>query len=190
MGTKGDTNRQRIVQAADELFYRRGYNQTSFSDIADITGIPRGNFYYYFKTKDEILNAVIDARVGQFQAMLTECDSACNDPRERLLDFVDMLDRSRSQVLDSGCPIGTLSSELAKDNPELQLKSRELFDLLRDWVSRQFAALGMSRPDDRAMDLLARMQGVSIMACAFRDSAFLDRSLKEIKSWLGSLTSN
>ena len=49
MGTKGENNRTRIIEAADQLFYKHGYNQTSFSDIADITGIPRGNFYYYFK---------------------------------------------------------------------------------------------------------------------------------------------
>ena len=48
MGTKGEGNRQRIIEAADNLFYRRGYNQTSFQDISDATGIPRGNFYYYF----------------------------------------------------------------------------------------------------------------------------------------------
>ena len=74
MGTKGDNNRTRIIEAADQLFYQRGYNQTSFSDIADITGIPRGNFYYYFKTKDEILAAVVDARVAQYQEALTDCD--------------------------------------------------------------------------------------------------------------------
>ena len=44
MGTKGTTNRQRIVEAADRLFYVRGYNQTSFSDISDATGLPRGNY--------------------------------------------------------------------------------------------------------------------------------------------------
>ena len=61
MGTKGEGNRQRIVDAADSLFYRRGYNQTSFQDISDATGIRRGNFYYYFKTKYEILESVFSA---------------------------------------------------------------------------------------------------------------------------------
>ena len=41
MGTKGEGNRQRIIEAADGLFYRRGYNQTSFQDISEATGIPR-----------------------------------------------------------------------------------------------------------------------------------------------------
>lgn len=51
MGRKGENNRQRIIDAAENLFYRRGYNQTSFQDISDATDIPRGNFYYYYKTK-------------------------------------------------------------------------------------------------------------------------------------------
>ena len=52
MGKKGEGNRQRIVDAAEDLFYKSGYNQTSFQDISDATDIPRSNFYYYFKTKE------------------------------------------------------------------------------------------------------------------------------------------
>jgi AcrR family transcriptional regulator len=84
MGTKGSANRQRIVDAADHLFYSRGYNQTSFSDISDETGIPRGNFYYYFKTKEDILAAVVDARLGEFKDMLLSCEKATSDPLQRL----------------------------------------------------------------------------------------------------------
>ena len=51
MKQQSTNSKEKIVLAADQLFYVRGYNQTSFSDIADETGIPRGNFYYYFKTK-------------------------------------------------------------------------------------------------------------------------------------------
>ena len=81
MGTKGEGNRQRIIEAADSLFYRRGYNQTSFQDISDATGIPRGNFYYYFKTKDDILNAVVDTRIAELTVMLNNCESATDDAK-------------------------------------------------------------------------------------------------------------
>ena len=53
--------REQITAAADELFYRRGYEYTSFADIAAAVNLSRGNFYYHFKTKDEILDAVIAA---------------------------------------------------------------------------------------------------------------------------------
>jgi len=188
MGTKGDNNRMRIIQAADQLFYKRGYNQTSFSDIADVTGIPRGNFYYYFKTKDDILAAVVDARVKHYEQALADCDEASNSPRERLLAFVDNMAGSEDTVIDAGCPIGSLCTELAKDTEALQSKSREVFEVLRNWMSRQFEGIGFNDANDKAMDLLARMQGVAVLACAFKDSAYLHRSIGDIKNWVNGLT--
>jgi len=188
MGTKGENNRTRIIEAADQLFYKRGYNQTSFSDIADITGIPRGNFYYYFKTKDDILAAVVEARVIHYQEALVSCDSVTDDPRERLLAFIDIMAGSEDSVIDTGCPIGSLCSELAKDTEALQSKSREVFELLRNWMSKQFEEVGLADANHRAMDMLARMQGIAVMACAFKDGAYLHRSIGDLKGWVNSLT--
>jgi len=190
MGTKGEGNRQRIIDVADSLFYKHGYNQTSFQDISDATGIPRGNFYYYFKTKDEILEAVVNSRVTQLSALLNRCEAETSDPRERLLAFSNMLDYNRDDVIESGCPIGSLSSELAKDAPALQEKSRQAFILLREWLRQQFEALGKADADDLAMDLLARLQGVTVMACAFKDVDFITRSHQQIKDWINAGTLN
>lgn len=184
MGNKGENNRQSIVAAADQLFYRRGYNQTSFRDISEETGIPRGNFYYYFKTKEEILGAVVDARLHDFEAMLEECDNSTSDPGKRILCFTNMLVASEDSVLQAGCPIGTLSSELAKDDKSYREMSRAVFVLVRKWLATQFDALGVADSDGKALDLLARMQGVTVMACAFGDRRFLRRSLADIKAWV------
>jgi AcrR family transcriptional regulator len=190
MGTKGEGNRQRIVDAADDLFYRRGYNQTSFQDISDATGIPRGNFYYYFKTKDEILTAVVNSRIAGLNVILNQCEAETDDARERLLLFSNMLEYRRDDVIQSGCPIGSLSSELAKDDAELHEVSRQAFVLLRDWLRSQFERLGLSNADDLAMDLLAKIQGVTVMACAFKDVDFIKRSHREIKDWINAKTLN
>jgi AcrR family transcriptional regulator len=187
MGTKGENNRARIIEAADELFYKRGYNQTSFSDIADITGIPRGNFYYYFKTKDDILAAVVDERIKHYQEGLLECDNASNNPRERLLAFVDKMAANKGAVVDSGCPIGSLCAELAKDTEALQSKSREVFELLRDWICMRFEEMGFADAENKAMDMLARMQGIAMMASAFKDNAYLQRSLDDLREWVNGL---
>ena len=64
------STRDRIVEAADALFYQRGFERTSFADIADSVRLSRGNFYYHFKTKDDILDAVIALRATRTQAML------------------------------------------------------------------------------------------------------------------------
>jgi AcrR family transcriptional regulator len=184
MGIKGENNRQLIVEAADNLFYRRGYNQTSFQDISDATGIPRGNFYYYFKTKEDILNAVVDARVDNMMSMLTQLDGETESARERLLKFSNILDYNSEDVLRSGCPLGTLSSELAKDEPALQEKSRKVFVVLCDWLNKQFNAAGASNPEELAMDLLAKMQGITVMACAFKDKDYITRSHQAVKDWV------
>jgi TetR/AcrR family transcriptional regulator, transcriptional repressor for nem operon len=190
MGTKGEGNRQRIIDAADNLFYRRGYNQTSFQDISDATGIPRGNFYYYFKTKDEILDAVVSSRVAEFLAMLKQYEEDTADARERLLLFSNMLYHNREDIIQSGCPIGSLSSELAKDDDELQEISRQVFLLLREWLRKQFETLGLPNADELAMDLLARIQGTSVMACTFKDADFIERSHRDIKEWINLKTMN
>ena len=193
MGVKGSVNRQRIIEAADRLFYSRGYNQTSFSDISDETGIPRGNFYYYFKTKEDILAAVVDTRLDIFRQMLENCNAASTDPRERLLLFASVPLQNEEQVLKYGCPIGTLSSELMKQQHQdiSQSLFTSVFDLLRDWCIEQFTALGMgSRARELSMDLLARLQGVTMMSNVYGDREFLHRSTRDVQNWIKKLTTN
>lgn len=193
MGTKGSANRQRIVDAADHLFYSRGYNQTSFSDISDETGIPRGNFYYYFKTKEDILAAVVDARLIEFKDMLKSCEKATTDPLERLHALTQFPLQHEDQVLQYGCPIGSLSSELVKeqDTEISHARLTAVFDLLKGWIEEQLSKLGQdTRSDEVAKDLLAKMQGIIIIANVYNDADFLHRGIKDIQSWLNQTLSN
>ena len=190
MGSKGENNRQLIVETADQLFYKRGYHQTSFRDISDATGIPRGNFYYYFKTKDDILNAVIESRVQFYGDILQGCEQKTTDPEQRLLCFSNMMSNFEDDIVLNGCPIGTLCSELAKDENDLREVSRAVFSLMRSWLVEQFTALNCADADDKAMDMLARMQGVTVMASAFGDRKFIHRSLVQLQTWIKSLASN
>jgi len=95
---------------------------------------------------------------------------------------------TESSVVDMGCPIGSLCVELAKDTEALQSKSREVFVLLRDWMGRQFEEIGLVDTNEKAMDLLSRMQGIAVIACAFKDGEYLKRSVGDLKSWINSLT--
>lgn len=190
MGNKGENNRQLIVKVADQLFNTRGYHQTSFRDISEATGIPRGNFYYYFKTKDDILNAVVESRLQTFGEILKACEHKSSDPLQRLLCFSTMLSDFEDMIVVTGCPIGTLCSELAKDENNLQQVARAVFILKRDWLVKQFAALNLPDADNKAMDMLARMQGVTVMASAFNDRDFIHRSLEELQAWINNLAAS
>jgi AcrR family transcriptional regulator len=179
------TTRDQIVQAADRLFYQRGYEHTSFADIADVVRISRGNFYYHFKAKDEILDAVIDARVKGTRAMLDRWTIAGESPKDRIRSFIDILIANRADIKRYGCPVGTLSTELAKLGHPAQAGANELFTLFRTWLRRQFTLLGRERDADTlAMHLLARSQGVATLASAFRDEAFIRQEVREMNDWL------
>lgn len=72
MAREHSKQQQHIIQTVDRLIYEKGFNVMSFKDIAEACGLSKGNLYYYFKTKDELLKAVIDYRLGNMQNMLKE----------------------------------------------------------------------------------------------------------------------
>lgn len=193
MGTKGSVNRRRIVEAADQLFYSRGYNQTSFSDISDETGIPRGNFYYYFKTKEDILAAVMKQRLNEFQQVLNACEQSSPQPLQRLLCLLQIPLQKEVEVLHYGCPIGTLSAELAKQQQVDISRTRltAVFDLMKNWIEQQLVEMGQTqRASEIAMNLLAKMQGVIMIANVYNDAAFLHKGMDEIQLWLQNSLAN
>lgn len=191
MSQRGSTNRDKIVQAADQLFYVNGYNQTSFSDIAEETGIPRGNFYYYFKTKDDILTAVLDYRAHLIEEMLVACEQHSTDAREQLLYLVEVLIREEDNIIHYGCPIGTMSTELSKSSLTLQQQVAALFETLRVWIEQKLSEIGFSHQAQAlSMEILARLQGTTVIANVYRDVDFLRRSAKQHRQWLTELLSN
>jgi TetR/AcrR family transcriptional repressor of nem operon len=180
--------RDHIVQAADRLFYRRGFEHTSFADIADAVQISRGNFYYHFKTKDDILRAVIDARLADTRKMLDQWAAEGEHPADRIRSFVRMWMVNQADIQRYGCPVGTLCAELAKVNHASQDEARELFTLFRTWLRQQFALLGRSADADvLAMHLLARSQGVAMLANVIHDEDFIRREVAQMCEWVTSL---
>ncbi|MDR1513174.1 MAG: TetR/AcrR family transcriptional regulator, partial [Propionibacteriaceae bacterium] len=54
-----------ILDAATELFTRKGYEATTVDDVLEAVGMGKGTFYHYFKSKDEVLEAVVDRVVAR-----------------------------------------------------------------------------------------------------------------------------
>ena len=183
------TTREQIVSAADQLFYRQGFEHTSFADIAAAVQISRGNFYYHFKSKDEILDEVIRLRLANTQQMLEQWESASQNPRDRIRSFIHILIMNRSKIKQYGCPVGALCSELAKLEHGAQAEANKLFTLFRTWLRRQFKALGRKADADAlAMHVLAFSQGVAVLANAFEDEKFIRQEVRKMDDWLDALT--
>lgn len=182
---RASETRRQIVEVADRLFYEIGYEATSFADIARDVGLSRGNFYYHFKTKDEILDAVIERRAAAVHALLDTWEDAGESPADRIRSFVRILVENRTKIMAHGCPVGTLCAELSKLEHAARDDAARLLALFRIWLAKQFVALGHEvEADALALHLLMRSQGVAALATAFRDEDFIRREVADMEAWL------
>lgn len=185
MGNKGAAKREQIIEAANALIYQRGYNQTSFSDIAEASGLPRGNFYYYFRSKDEILSAVVEHRLASIRQLLEEWEAEYPEPRQRLKRFVQMLRNSANELLRYGCPIGSLNAELGKTQRPQQQEAMQMLDLFRTWLTVQMQALGHTEAE--ATHLVAMGQGATLLGSIYHDPTLLEAETARMDEWIDSL---
>ena len=183
MDAKG--TREHIVRAADELFYQQGFEHTSFADVAGAVGISRGNFYYHFKTKDEILAAVIAARIAERRRMLRQWEADHDTPGGRICCYINIVIANETDIESYGCPVGTLTTELSKlGHPSLN-GATAIFTLFRSWLGEQFTALGRADDaDELAMHVLAASQGIAVMSQAYADREFVRREAGELCAWV------
>lgn len=183
------STRELIVEAADRLLYQKGFEYTSFADIADDVKISRGNVTFHFKTRDEILEAVIELRLEGTRQMLNQWEREGKSPADRIKSFINILIANRAKILLYGCPVGTLCTELAKLEHTALPHASQVFGLFRDWLSRQFSQLGHKvEADPLAMHVLAWSQGVATLASAFHDETFIRAEVRQLEGWLQSLS--
>ncbi len=182
------SSRERILEAARALFHRQGFEATSFSDIAREAGIPRGNFYYHFKTKDEILRAVIARWRTRLEEALGQIERATPQPLERIHRMLAYpLEESETNVR-YGCPLGSLVYELRKAEhpPQVWQEAVGLFDVLADWLAARLRELGWSAGPARLLALraLARLQGAILLASAYGDQGLLAAEVADLYDWI------
>ncbi len=179
--------RSRLIEAADVLVHRQGFNQTTLADIAKEAKVPLGNVYYYFKTKDELGDALIEERSRAYQTLREEWDLK-PDPKARLNAFIQMTLDNRQVLARSGCPIGSLCEELHKDRGALANRASMLFEAFLGWLEEQFRALGQGRESATdAIHLLSALQGATLLAHSFGTTSYIEREAARLKKWIRDL---
>lgn len=187
MTQKGKISQERIVEAANNLFYTKGYNLTSFADIAAAVGITKGNLHYHFKSKDELLSAVIDHRLESIGDNLAQWEKEFPEPRARLKRFVQMILNEQNNIVRYGCPIGSLNVELGKCQLPQKDKSRQMFDIFINWLEQNFRELGYKNSNALSKHLITMAQGIAVMSYAYTDARLLENECQFIEEWIDSL---
>jgi AcrR family transcriptional regulator len=179
--------RSRLLSAAVGLAYRNGFGATSLADIASEAEVPLGNVYYYFKTKDEIGEAIVDLRLSQMSAMLQRWDEEPS-PKDRLYRCIEDVLHNRESLAQGGCAIGTFCAELHKAGGAVATRATEIFSRYLAWLEIQFRGLGKGKASrGLAIHLLSALQGVSLLAHTFHDPGLVTMETKRLKGWVESL---
>lgn len=178
--------RERLVASATELLHQRGAQRTSLAEIAQAADVPVGNVYYYFKTRDDLVRAVIDSREESIHALLTSFERR-STPRARLKGLARSWADVAELVAAHGCPIGSLSSELNKQDDRLAEDAARLFRVVLDWAEAQFREIGRRDARALAITLFAGVQGAALLANTLRDPKILSREVRRLERWIDEL---
>jgi AcrR family transcriptional regulator len=184
--TPGQEKRKRLVDGARVMLHRQGVQKTTIADVAEEAGVPLGNVYYYFKTKDELVAAVVDEHLQQVRALLARLDSR-KTPRARLKGLTGNWADAAPMVARSGCPLGSLCSELAKEEGDGPALGAEIFQVLSFWAEAQFRALGRRDAADLALMMLSAIQGAALLSNTLRDPRIMTRQVRQLDRWIDSL---
>ncbi|AVH23193.1 TetR/AcrR family transcriptional regulator [Nocardia cyriacigeorgica] len=178
--------RQRLVDAAVQVFYERGIEKTTIADIAKAAEVPVGNVYYYFKTKDQLIEAAVEAHRHRLGHLLAELDGL-GTPRERLRALIAGWVDLRDQAARFGCPFGTLASEMDKRPEVLDAEIAATMRVLVDWAQRQFEQMGRADAAELGVALIAAYQGISLLTNTFRDPGLMRAEGDRLARWIDSL---
>jgi AcrR family transcriptional regulator len=182
-----------LVATASRLLHEQGFHRTTLADVAAHAQVPLGNLYYYFKTKEALAEAVIQAHGVALKARFASWTNAHATPRERLRCLVRAPLDGADRVIRFGCPHGSLCQELEKlaSDAPLATAGARLLAVYVDWVETQFRAHGFAPREAQALaaDLVAAIQGTMLLANTTRSKDLLSRQLRRVERWLDGLLS-
>lgn len=183
---EGDSKRDRLVASAADLIGRQGVQATTLAEIAAAAEVPLGNVYYYFKTREELVAAVVSSRAAEVHELTERLDRR-RSPRARLKGLTRSWAENADLVASGGCPIGTLSSELTKCSDRIGEKSGEVLGLIIDWAQAQFTEMGRRDGRELALTLVGGIQGAAVLSGAMHDPEILTDQTRRLDRWIDSL---
>lgn len=181
---KKDSARKRILDAASELIHRKGFNNTGLKEILEAARTPKGSFYFYFKSKEELGLALVDYHSERIAARARSCfDDESRPPLGRLRLFFEATHaRHELEGCGKGCPIGNLCQEMSDLSPTFR---RKLDSAMRDVISTVASLLRQAKdagdlpvrldPEETASFIMSSWQGALLTMKVERSTAPMRR---------------
>ncbi len=175
MGRTSDA-RDKIIEAACELFHQRGYQAVGVQEICDAAGVKKGSFYHFFRSKQALALAMLDTLWESMQEEeFRPFHDSSTPPLERIRRYLELTPEifASMQTPDGtlcGCPFGNMAVEMSTQDDQIRIRLAEIY---RDWARHlegaleEAVALGDLPPIDAAAAadaVVAFMSGVALLA--------------------------
>jgi len=175
--------RDRMIQGAARLLAQQGLQGTSFSDVLELTGAPRGSVYHHFPDgKDQMIAAAVDFAGDRAIALLDTWEGLPpGEVTARFLDvWRDILTRSNFQA---GCAVVAVT--VAADSPDLLAHTSAVFRAWRERLARLFEEGGHPAPAAFAATVVAASEGAVVMSRAERSVDPFELVAAQLVEWAG-----
>ncbi len=180
------SSKEKILHVALEQFYHNGYQSSSVDDIIAEAGVSKSNFYYHFKSKEDLGLTVLNFRSEEFRNALdcTLCNEDLN-PEQRLLSFLKLMQSSQEEMgQQCGCPFGNLVAEMAEHSEKIRCTLSRMFGSLKNLVADVIVEGQLNgvfrndvEPDNMAALIVNSMQGMLLMTKCHKSHDTLGRGV-------------
>lgn len=189
--------RERLIEAARDLFLLQGYHTTGVSEIVRAANVRMGSLYYFFPTKEDLLLGVLKWYHDHiYEGLLQPIYERIDDPLERVFGI---LDGYRQMLLltmfDQGCPIGNLALEVTNTHP----RARDLLVAnFQQWADEVNECLVQAEgrlpaeidPKTLATHILVVMEGAIMLARTYRNIDPFDHAIEHLRDYIDRLVAD
>jgi TetR/AcrR family transcriptional repressor of nem operon len=196
MGRSSDA-RERILAAAQSLIEQRGYSALGVAEICKAAGVPKGSFYYFFDSKEELALTVLDEHWAGQRDAWTGILGGERPPLERLrrlFEATEAEQRAGQQSCGtvSGCLFGNLTLEMSNQTEAIRARLQQIFEAqveLVEVVVEEASERGeVTVPDshEAARSVVAQLEGQVLFAKLYNDTHRLDALWANCLALLGA----
>jgi AcrR family transcriptional regulator len=162
--------RQRLLDAADELFYNEGVQTVGIDRVIERAGVAKASLYNAFGSKDELVGAYLRTRGESTQQRILDAIGRHDDPRAKLLAIFDSQAAAFAKPTYHGCAFMAASAE-ARPGSSIEQATAEYRGWLRQLFADLAGAAGASKPDVLGRQLYLIYDGATVAARIDRDES-------------------
>jgi AcrR family transcriptional regulator len=186
MARSSEATQQRILAAAYQLFYKRGFSRVSVDEIAELAGITKRSLYYHFESKDELLAAVLERQQElSFTQIRQYEDRYRGSPEEIVSVLFAAFARWSAQAGWTGAGFTRIVMELADlpGHPARKAAHRHKLAAER-WIAEILERAGVAAASERAKEIVLLIEGTNALILTHRDRSYADTAARAARRLL------